>query len=66
MARLAFQRAPSEYDDAFMDKMAGAYLEQTGWTRLRLKALLPLVEPDHPLSDEVAQAEHLVDVLATF
>jgi histidine ammonia-lyase len=28
--------------------------------------LLPLVEPDHPLSDEVAQAEHLVDVLATF
>jgi trans-aconitate methyltransferase len=45
VARLAFQRAPSEYDDAFMDKMAGAYLEQTGWTRLRLKALLPLVEP---------------------
>src|SRR5256714_14589701 len=28
-----------------MDKMAGAYLEQTGWTRLRLKALLELVEP---------------------
>ncbi|MDT7746748.1 MAG: histidine ammonia-lyase, partial [Pseudonocardiales bacterium] len=27
---------------------------------------LPLVEADHPLSDEVAQAEHLVDVLATF
>jgi cyclopropane fatty-acyl-phospholipid synthase-like methyltransferase len=45
MARVAFQRAPSEYDDAFMDKMAGAYLEQTRWTRLRLSALLPLVEP---------------------
>src|ERR1043166_6597699 len=28
-----------------MDKMAGAYLEQTRWTRLRLSALLPLVEP---------------------
>jgi SAM-dependent methyltransferase len=45
MPRLAFQRAPSEYNDAFMDKMAGAYLEQTRWTRLRLSALLPLVEP---------------------
>jgi 2-polyprenyl-3-methyl-5-hydroxy-6-metoxy-1,4-benzoquinol methylase len=45
LPRLAFQRAPSEYDDAFMDKMAGAYLEQTRWTRLRLSALLPLVDP---------------------
>jgi SAM-dependent methyltransferase len=43
--RLTFQRAPSEYDDAFMDKMAGAYLERTRWTKLRLSALLPLVEP---------------------
>lgn len=45
MPKLAFQRAPSEYDDAFMDKMAGAYLEQTRWTKLRLTALLPLVDP---------------------
>ena len=45
MPKLAFQRAPSEYDDAFMDKMAGAYLEQTRWTRLRLRALQPLVDP---------------------
>lgn len=45
MPRLAFQRAPSEYDDAFMDKMAGAYLERTRWTKLRLGALLPLVDP---------------------
>jgi cyclopropane fatty-acyl-phospholipid synthase-like methyltransferase len=43
--KLAFQRAPSEYDDAFMDKMAGEYLDQTRWTRLRLSALLPLVDP---------------------
>jgi trans-aconitate methyltransferase len=43
--KLAFQRAPSEYDDAFMDKMAGAYLERTRWTKLRLAALLPLVDP---------------------
>jgi 2-polyprenyl-3-methyl-5-hydroxy-6-metoxy-1,4-benzoquinol methylase len=45
LARIAFQRAPSEYDDAFMDKMAGAYLEQTRWTKLRLRALQPLVDP---------------------
>jgi 2-polyprenyl-3-methyl-5-hydroxy-6-metoxy-1,4-benzoquinol methylase len=45
LARPAFQRAPSEYDDAFMDKMACAYLEQTRWTRLRLRALQPLVDP---------------------
>ena len=45
MPKIAFQRAPSEYDDAFMDKMAGAYLEQTRWTRLRLGALQPRVEP---------------------
>jgi len=45
VARIAFQRAPSEYDDAFMDKMAGAYLEQTRWTRLRLSALMPVVDP---------------------
>jgi SAM-dependent methyltransferase len=45
LARIAFQRAPSEYDDAFMDKMAGAYLEQTRWTKLRLSALQPLVDP---------------------
>jgi ubiquinone/menaquinone biosynthesis C-methylase UbiE len=45
LARITFQRAPSEYDDAFMDKMAGAYLGRTRWTRLRLSALLPLVDP---------------------
>jgi SAM-dependent methyltransferase len=28
-----------------MAKMAGEYLEQTRWTKLRLRALLPLVEP---------------------
>jgi 2-polyprenyl-3-methyl-5-hydroxy-6-metoxy-1,4-benzoquinol methylase len=45
VARIAFQRAPSEYDDAFMDKMAGAYVDRTRWTKLRLSALLPLVDP---------------------
>lgn len=38
-------RAPSSYDDAFMQRMAGAYLAQTPWTRLRLAAVRDLVEP---------------------
>ncbi len=42
---LAFRRAPASYDDAFIDTMAGAYLEQTPWTRLRLAAVRDLVEP---------------------
>ncbi len=45
MARLMLGKAPATYDDAFMAKMASEYLEQTAWTRLRLDALLPLVEP---------------------
>ena len=45
MARLALGKAPEAYDDAFMAKMASEYRDQTAWTRLRLDALLPLVEP---------------------
>jgi SAM-dependent methyltransferase len=41
----AFRRAPSEYDEAFMDTMASAYLERTAWTELRLEAVRALVEP---------------------
>ena len=40
-----FRRAPAEYDDAFMDTMASAYLERTPWTELRLEAVAALVEP---------------------
>jgi SAM-dependent methyltransferase len=44
--RLGFiGRAPAEYDDAFMDAMTRAYLDQTPWTRLRLSAVRDLVEP---------------------
>jgi SAM-dependent methyltransferase len=42
---LAFRRAPSSYDSAFVRTMADAYLEQTPWTRLRLSAIRDLVEP---------------------
>jgi SAM-dependent methyltransferase len=41
----AFRRAPSEYDEAFMDTMASEYLERTAWTELRLEAVRALVEP---------------------
>ena len=38
-------RAPADYDETFMARMAAAYLEQTPWTRLRLSAVRDLVEP---------------------
>jgi SAM-dependent methyltransferase len=43
--RLAWRRAPAEYDERFMTTMARAYLDQTPWTRLRLDAVRALVEP---------------------
>jgi SAM-dependent methyltransferase len=43
--RAAFRRAPAEYDRAFMDTMAQAYLRQTPWTLLRLEVVRALVEP---------------------
>src|SRR5581483_2079936 len=52
--RVAFRRSPAEYDDRFMDTMAGEYLRRTPWTRLRLQALERLVEP--------ASGDRIVDV----
>jgi len=43
--RFTFTRAPTEYNDEFVDTMAGAYAEQTRWTKLRLAAVQDLVEP---------------------
>jgi SAM-dependent methyltransferase len=45
MSRLAFRRAPAEYDEAFVETMADAYLRRTPWTELRLAAVRDLVEP---------------------
>jgi SAM-dependent methyltransferase len=45
MPRFARRRAPAEYDDAFMETMASAYLERTPWTELRLAAVHDLAEP---------------------
>jgi SAM-dependent methyltransferase len=39
-------RAPESYDATFMGRMAGAYLEQTPWTRLRLAAVRDLLRPE--------------------
>jgi SAM-dependent methyltransferase len=52
--RLVFRKSPSEYDESFMDTMAGQYLERTPWTQLRLAALHDLVEP--------AAADRIVDL----
>jgi SAM-dependent methyltransferase len=41
----AIGRVKNEYDRAFMDRMAQAYVDQTPWTELRLAAVRDLVEP---------------------
>jgi len=38
-------KAPSAYDERFVETMATAYLNQTPWTKLRLGAIYGLVEP---------------------
>jgi SAM-dependent methyltransferase len=45
MTRFALRRAPAEYDDVFMERMASAYLERSPWTELRLAAVRDLLEP---------------------
>src|SRR3712207_3974233 len=42
---LKLRRAPSSYDETFMDTMASEYLERTPWTELRLDAVRELVDP---------------------
>ena len=41
----AFGRVNDEYDRAFMDRMAQAYVDRTPWTEIRLAAVRDLVEP---------------------
>jgi SAM-dependent methyltransferase len=43
--RPTFRKAPSCYDEHFVDTMASAYLNNTAWTKLRLRAIYDLVEP---------------------
>jgi len=41
----ALGRVNDEYDRAFMERMAQAYVDRTPWTELRLAAVRDLVEP---------------------
>jgi SAM-dependent methyltransferase len=41
----AIGRVKNEYDRAFMERMAQAYVDQTPWTEIRLAAVRDLVEP---------------------
>jgi SAM-dependent methyltransferase len=65
---LKLRRAPSSYDDTFMDTMASAYLEQTPWTRLRLDAVRDLVDPrpDDRILDLGCAAGAITHFLSTF
>lgn len=42
---LKLRKAPSTYDDRFMDTMATEYLDRTPWTELRLEAVRDLLDP---------------------
>jgi SAM-dependent methyltransferase len=42
---LKLRKAPSSYDDQFMDTMATEYLGRTPWTELRLAAVRDLLDP---------------------
>jgi SAM-dependent methyltransferase len=42
---LKLRKAPSSYDDRFMDTMATEYLDRTAWTELRLEAVRNLLDP---------------------
>jgi SAM-dependent methyltransferase len=42
---LKLRKAPSSYDERFMDTMATEYLERSPWTVLRLEAVRDLLDP---------------------
>lgn len=42
---LKLRKAPSSYDEVFMDTMATEYLDRTPWTQLRLEAVRDLLDP---------------------
>jgi SAM-dependent methyltransferase len=42
---ISLRKAPSSYDERFMNTMASEYLERTPWTELRLEAVRDLVDP---------------------
>ena len=65
---LKLRRAPSSYDETFMDTMASEYLERTPWTQLRLDAVRDLVDPrlDDRILDLGCAAGAITHYLSTF
>jgi SAM-dependent methyltransferase len=65
---LKLRRAPSSYDETFMDTMATEYLERTPWTQLRLDAVRDLVDPrpDDRILDLGCAAGAITHYLSTF
>ena len=65
---LKLRRAPSSYDETFMDTMASEYLERTPWTQLRLDAVQDLVgpQPDDRILDLGCAAGAITHYLSTF
>jgi len=65
---LKLRRAPSSYDETFMDTMASEYLERTPWTVLRLDAVRDLVDPqpDNRILDLGCAAGAITHYLSTF
>lgn len=65
---LKLRRAPSSYDETFMDTMASEYLERTPWTQLRLDAVQDLVDPrpDDRILDLGCAAGAITHYLSTF
>lgn len=62
------RKAPSRYDERFVETMASAYLNKTPWTRLRLAALRDLVEPQpgERIIDLGCAAGAITDYLSSF
>ncbi len=61
-------RAPTAYDATFMARMAGVYLDQTPWTRLRLAAVRDLLrpQPGERVLDVGSAAGAMTHFLSTF
>jgi SAM-dependent methyltransferase len=65
---LKLRKAPSSYDERFMDTMATEYLDRTPWTELRLEAVRDLLDPqpDDRVLDLGCAAGAITHYLSTF
>jgi SAM-dependent methyltransferase len=65
---LRLRKAPSSYDERFIDTMATEYLDRTPWTELRLEAVRDLLDPqpDVRVLDLGCAAGAITHYLSTF